>query len=181
MLTSKQACCDLPCMCCKLLLDQEGRQEELLWYMRGHLQLPQTHLLTQTASVCVLSSPLWCSSYTSGLHNLQKKHIRADITRSRAAPRGENKASDRSINDPQWCLTDICGSVRGGSAHSLSSFLNILEADHVFFFFLQPFTGSLSWSEHGFWNHKFPDALRRPLNLISDHIRWFHVQKHLMW
>lgn len=63
-----------------------------------------------------------------------EKHIRADITRSRTAPRGENKASDRSIHDPSDVSGDICGSVRGGSAHSLNSFLNILEADHVFFF-----------------------------------------------
>lgn len=167
-----------------LIGSRKGDRRELLWYMRGHLQLPQTHLLTQTASVCVLSPPLWCSSYTSGPRNLRtEKHIRADITRSRAAPRGENKASDRSIHDPQRCLADICGSVRGGSAHSLNSFLNILEADHVFFvvFFFhtrsQVFGAGLSTD---FQTTNSQVRSESPLNLISDRIKWFHVQKLLI-
>lgn len=38
----KQACFSLPCMCFELLLEGDGRHEELQWDMREHLQLPQT-------------------------------------------------------------------------------------------------------------------------------------------
>lgn len=62
----------LPRMCFEPLLEGVRRQEALQWDMREHLQLPQAHLLTQTASVCVLSPPLCCTSPLSGLYSLLK-------------------------------------------------------------------------------------------------------------
>lgn len=78
----QQACCDLPCMCFKLLMDQEGRSEELQWYMREHLHLPQTHVLTQTAYVCVLSphcsahpKHLACTAYGNTVEAVEEDHV----------------------------------------------------------------------------------------------------------
>lgn len=62
----------LPRMCLEPLLEGVRRHEALQWDAREHLQLPQIHLLTQTASVCVLSPPLCCTSHSSGLYSLLK-------------------------------------------------------------------------------------------------------------